>query len=328
MSTEAPKKRGRPKKVMPELSATEMAEVMQMQLPSKKEKVSKTSIPRTISTKTTPVVKKASTAASKPKTTTTTTPKTIEAKVAKVQTLSTSTASTTKSAVKTSITSTTPKVEAQIITPSTSKILQALAEQNKPEPKTEKSKTVISASTSTASKDIPKSTSHLPPRPPQSTPKSPISKPDSPSPSESKTTKAPKNPLLDPKKMNAFVVGSYGRPPASEGVVGGSAGGIGGGVAARPPLGGNEIPKNYNRAARRVTLVIVALPIAIVTSYFLYQRGKSHILILESRLYLRFGALLIRHTTVILGEEQKTFNTPLEQRKADMEEEISGSTKK
>jgi hypothetical protein len=35
-----------------------------------------------------------------------------------------------------------------------------------------------------------------------------------------------------------------------------------------------ELPRGYKGAARRVTAIMVALPIAIVTSYYLYQRRE------------------------------------------------------
>ena len=35
-----------------------------------------------------------------------------------------------------------------------------------------------------------------------------------------------------------------------------------------------EMPRKYKPAARRVTVIIVALPIVIVSSYMLYERGE------------------------------------------------------
>jgi len=44
-------------------------------------------------------------------------------------------------------------------------------------------------------------------------------------------------------------------------------------AGARPNVGsGKPLPKNYKPIARKVTMAIVAMPIAIVTSYVLYQR--------------------------------------------------------
>ncbi|KAH8669690.1 hypothetical protein BGZ60DRAFT_357039, partial [Tricladium varicosporioides] len=44
-------------------------------------------------------------------------------------------------------------------------------------------------------------------------------------------------------------------------------------AGARPnQAGAKPLPQNYKSAARKVTMTIVALPIAIVTSYVLYQR--------------------------------------------------------
>jgi len=46
-------------------------------------------------------------------------------------------------------------------------------------------------------------------------------------------------------------------------------------AGARPNVGsGNPLPKNYKPVARKITMAIVAMPIAIVTSYVLYQRRK------------------------------------------------------
>ncbi|CAG8971492.1 hypothetical protein HYALB_00002076 [Hymenoscyphus albidus] len=42
--------------------------------------------------------------------------------------------------------------------------------------------------------------------------------------------------------------------------------------AGARPGGSNNLPPNYKSAARKVTMAIVAMPIAIVTSYVLYQR--------------------------------------------------------
>jgi len=51
-------------------------------------------------------------------------------------------------------------------------------------------------------------------------------------------------------------------------------GDIAGRAGARPNTSGgaNPLSKSYKSAARKVTMTIVALPIAIVTSYVLYQR--------------------------------------------------------
>jgi len=43
-------------------------------------------------------------------------------------------------------------------------------------------------------------------------------------------------------------------------------------AGARPGRPPTDLPANYKPVARRVTLAIVALPIAIVTSWVLYQR--------------------------------------------------------
>lgn len=46
-------------------------------------------------------------------------------------------------------------------------------------------------------------------------------------------------------------------------------------AGARPSSGGNKsLPPNYKPVARRITMAIVAAPIAIVTSYVLYQRCR------------------------------------------------------
>jgi hypothetical protein len=47
-------------------------------------------------------------------------------------------------------------------------------------------------------------------------------------------------------------------------------------AGARPNTeGSKQLPQNYKAVSRKVTMAIVALPIAIVTSYVLYQRCKS-----------------------------------------------------
>ncbi|PVH81314.1 hypothetical protein DL98DRAFT_571198 [Cadophora sp. DSE1049] len=57
-------------------------------------------------------------------------------------------------------------------------------------------------------------------------------------------------------------------------------------AGAKPNTAGSQqLPKNYKPVARKVTMAIVALPIAIVTSYVLYQR-------------------------LVLGEEKKLFPMP------------------
>ncbi|KAI9879487.1 MAG: hypothetical protein M1830_008363 [Pleopsidium flavum] len=64
------------------------------------------------------------------------------------------------------------------------------------------------------------------------------------------------SPALSPASINAYAVSQLSSRPS------------------RPPpkIGDGRLPEKYKPAARRITFVIVALPIAIVTSYVLYQR--------------------------------------------------------
>ena len=63
---------------------------------------------------------------------------------------------------------------------------------------------------------------------------------------------------ISPKSINAFAVNTLSaqahpsRPP--------------------PKAGAGQLPKNYNSVARRITLALVAAPIALVTSWVLYER--------------------------------------------------------
>jgi hypothetical protein len=75
-------------------------------------------------------------------------------------------------------------------------------------------------------------------------------------------------------------------------------------AGARPnPTGGNSLPKNYKSVANKVTMAIVAMPIAIVTSWVLYERCKVPSLIREK------GNVLITGE-VVLGEERKNLVKP------------------
>ncbi|KAG4437807.1 hypothetical protein IFR05_006694 [Cadophora sp. M221] len=69
-------------------------------------------------------------------------------------------------------------------------------------------------------------------------------------------------------------------------------------AGARPNTSGSQqLPKNYKPVARKVTMTIVALPILIVTSYVLYQR-------------------------LVLGEEKKMLVKPQENPRADPQAQI------
>ncbi|QSZ32468.1 hypothetical protein DSL72_002042 [Monilinia vaccinii-corymbosi] len=57
----------------------------------------------------------------------------------------------------------------------------------------------------------------------------------------------------------------------TEGLTGRSLGG-GGGRRARPGETPRPLPRNYQSVARRVTMTIVALPVALVTSWVLWDR--------------------------------------------------------
>ncbi|KAL5353169.1 hypothetical protein ACLOAV_001202 [Pseudogymnoascus australis] len=102
-----------------------------------------------------------------------------------------------------------------------------------------------------------------------STPKPPAktaAKTPPPKPAPPTKPPAPKIPL---GALNATIVDNISKP-----------------AGARPSAGGQQqLPKGYKPVARKVTMVIVALPIAIVTSYVLWQR-------------------------LVLGEEQKVLVKP------------------
>ncbi|TKA77544.1 hypothetical protein B0A49_02771 [Cryomyces minteri] len=122
----------------------------------------------------------------------------------------------------------------------------------RPTPPTPSTPSTPSTTPSTASTTTPPSATP-PPLSPPPTPKS-----------------NPPNPLLSPKTLNRFVVEQL--------------------TARRPPPGANQphpsaaedaskravktgaLPAKYRTAARRITLAMVALPIAIVTSWVLWNR--------------------------------------------------------
>lgn len=75
-----------------------------------------------------------------------------------------------------------------------------------------------------------------------------------------------------------------------------------------PPAGARPgrprpLPPGYNAAARKVTMTIVALPIAIVTSYVLYERRESCHISLLSEIYLGLVADLFFSSGSWAGEE-------------------------
>jgi hypothetical protein len=80
-------------------------------------------------------------------------------------------------------------------------------------------------------------------------------------------------------------------------------------AGARPGRPPTDLPANYKPVARRVTLAIVALPIAIVTSWVLYQRRKFSIYLQCLDSYID-RADIADGLQVVLGEERKHLVRP------------------
>jgi hypothetical protein len=77
-------------------------------------------------------------------------------------------------------------------------------------------------------------------------------------------------------------------------------------AGARPNTSGSkQLPNNYNSVAKKVTLAIVALPVAIVTSWVLYERCKYPFPFASLG-----GELKPNNNTVVLGEERKLLVKP------------------
>ncbi|TAQ88123.1 hypothetical protein B7494_g3522 [Chlorociboria aeruginascens] len=147
---------------------------------------------------------------------------------------------------------TTPTPSSPIIpvTPETSKILSQVRELS--------AKTAQPPQAIEAAKPSPKttpspSTSKPNPAPPSPPPKTPQAPPPS---SSSPPSRSPKPSKLPLRSMNSEIVSN-----------------ITSRAGAKPNTGGaNPLPANYKPTARKVTMAIVAMPIVIVTSYFLYDR--------------------------------------------------------
>ncbi|KFZ16378.1 hypothetical protein V502_05120, partial [Pseudogymnoascus sp. VKM F-4520 (FW-2644)] len=144
----------------------------------------------------------------------------------------------------------------------------------------------LSTKASPAPKPAPSTKPVSHPRTPSktSTPKPPAktaAKTPPPKPAPPTKPPAPKIPL---GALNAKIVDNISRP-----------------AGARPSAGGQQqLPKGYKPVARKVTMVIVALPIALVTSYVLWQR-------------------------LVMGEEQKVLLKPAPKVIADTKEKGSES---
>lgn len=75
-------------------------------------------------------------------------------------------------------------------------------------------------------------------------------------------------------------------------------------AGARPNTAGSkQLPPNYKSVSRKVTMAIVAMPIIIVTSYVLYQRRKYF--------HDSLRVNLAHDQTVVLGEERKLLVEPI-----------------
>ncbi|RFU25590.1 hypothetical protein B7463_g10754, partial [Scytalidium lignicola] len=229
MSSEVVKKRGRPRKVVTEPVASEIAEVAPKQTTT-----------RSKSTKVAP---------SKP----TTKSKATTAKAKSADT----TIATSKSAIKAGLSSTkatskalndsTIAKPAQTlpVTPETSKILREVQE-------------LSAKSASTTLDPIPShSLDALPTNAPQTSPAPQVaaSPPPPPNPPASAPPKA--IPTIPLKSLNSTIVSDISARA---------------GARANPSGPQRSLPPNYKPVARKITMTMVALPIAIVTSYVLYQR--------------------------------------------------------
>lgn len=114
--------------------------------------------------------------------------------------------------------------------------------------------------TSTTTKSTAKTPTSTPaPKPP--TPN--LSKPSSPT-TSTPPSHPPSKPSIPISALNRTIVNNL------------TSNAVGGGARIRPPPHGQKpLPSNYNSVARKVTMAIVALPIALVTSWVLWERCKS-----------------------------------------------------
>lgn len=92
-------------------------------------------------------------------------------------------------------------------------------------------------------------------KPSKSSPTKPLSNSLEPSP-------APAKPAISPTSLNTFAVSHLSARPGT----------TGSGTDSLHSIPDGQLPAKYKPAARRITAIMVALPIAIVTSYELYQR--------------------------------------------------------
>ncbi|MCJ1258985.1 hypothetical protein MMC24_006819 [Lignoscripta atroalba] len=192
----------------------------------------------------------------------------------------------------------TAKFTAPISATPPSKILQQVAEIQKsaatppqlsPTPiiETPKDKPPTSPTTP-APEPLTTTISSFPPPPPPPAAAQPAAVPPPPQPTTPTSTSTPTStpnpnptthsPFPSPTSLNAFAVSQLsGRPSRPT-----------------PRIYDGRLPDKYKPAARRITFVMVALPIAIVTSWVLWQR-------------------------LVLGEERKRLVRPEEERRASVE---------
>ena len=119
-----------------------------------------------------------------------------------------------------------------------------------PRARPEHSTSTLKASSSAISRQA-TTDSRVPPRQP-SDPAEP------PPPASSTKVYTPRTPYLSPSALNAFAVSTLSAQAHPS--------------RPAPKVRGGSLPKNYKAAARRITLAMVAAPIAIVTSWVLWER--------------------------------------------------------
>ncbi|KAK0102705.1 hypothetical protein ONS95_006307 [Cadophora gregata] len=176
-------------------------------------------------------------------------------------------------------------------TPESAKMVERSQQQSSTKPSTISSKPQPTMATkptppSSQPKPFPSPISPNPKAPTKaSPPPPPPSKSTPPPPPHSAAKPTPKPPHVPIAELNSAIVSN-----------------IAARAGARPNTAGSQqLPKNYRPVARKVTMAIVALPIAIVTSYVLYQR-------------------------LVLGEEKKLFPMPKQMMGVDTETKIELSS--
>ena len=132
----------------------------------------------------------------------------------------------------------------------------ATASKAKPEPPASTIKAHSSAVPHQAKLPQQASTNHLVP------PQQPFNAAQPHSPPSSAHASAPKTSHLSPSALNAFAVSTLSAQAHPS--------------RPAPKLNDGSLPKNYKAAARRITLAMVAAPIAIVTSWVLWERCKCY----------------------------------------------------